>query len=217
MGLKMSKSGSTWFGGALALAAYSALFLGNCGGESLNGSGTGGQGGGVPTTGAGGSLDGTGGTIGTLGPIGGGSGGDGPASGGTTGAGGDCQLIIEYPPVVTVVDGSNGSPICDPTFAVAEVNADNPMVIVEVEACDGASNLLCPGAPLDAGPGPCRFALTGLGDSGVRRLEVSAPAYLPSTASNVMGGFEGCTSSAAASQITVALFPVPADGGVDAN
>jgi hypothetical protein len=217
MGLKMSKIGSSGFGGALALAAYATLFLGNCGGESLNGPGTGGQGSGLPTTGAGGSLDGTGGTRGTLGPLLGGSGGDGTPSGGTTGAGGDCQLIVEYPPVVTVVDGSNGHSICDPTFAIVDVNAANPIVIADVEACDGTSNLLCPGAPPDAGPGPCRFALTGVGDSSVGVLQVSAPAYLPSSAYDVTGGFEGCTSSLAASQITVPLFPVPADGGVDAN
>lgn len=213
----MRKVGTSWLAGSLALAAYVALFLGNCGGESLNGSGPGGPRSGLPTTGAGGSLDGTGGGRGTLGPLVGGSGGDGTPSGGSTGAGGDCELIVEYPPVVTVVDGSNGAAICDPTFAIVDVNADNPIVITDVEACDGTSNLLCPGAPADAGPGPCRFALNGLGDSSVHVLQVSAPAYLPSIAYDVTGGFQGCASSAAASQITVPLYPVPVDGGLDAN
>ena len=211
----MAKVGTRWVGGALALAAYAALFLGNCGGESLNGSGTGAKGGGVPTTGAGGSLEGSGGAPGTLGPIVSGGGGDGIGSGGSTGAGGDCGLIVQYPPVLTVVDGANGGSICDPTFAIVGVNADDPIVIADVEACGGTTNFLCPDSSPDAGPGPCRFALTGVGDSGID-AQVSAPGYLPSTAF-VKGGFEGCTSSAAASQIVVPLFPVPVDGGVPAN
>ncbi len=222
----MPKVGTSWLAATLALAAYAALFLGNCGGESLNGSGTGG------TSGAGGFLDGAGGFTGTGGTTGSGglatggtggdalaggtSGGDGGA-GGTTGAGGDCALIIEYPPLIAVVDISNGAPICDPTFAIIDVNASNPIVITDVVECDGIAGATCPGAPPDGGLSPCRFALTGLAGTSVQTLQVSAPGYLPSTAYDIVSGVGGCVPSSPASQVTVPLFPAPADGGINTN
>jgi hypothetical protein len=220
MGLSMLKVGKSWFARTPLLAMYAALFLGNCGGESLNGSGTGGTTRG--TTGQGGSLEGSGGVPGTGNAPGtgglstGGVGGDGVGAGGDIG---DCGVIIAYPPVLTVVDGSNGTPICNPTFAIVNVNASNPIVIADVVECDGTSGLACPGSPGEQ-PGPCRFVLERLGSSSVGTLEVSAPGYLPFEILGVAGGVGGCVPYRAPSQVTVSLFPVlPVlpDGSVDAN
>jgi hypothetical protein len=224
----MPEVGKSWFAASL-LTTYTALFLGNCGGESLNGSGAGGTTGGTTgratggTTGEGGFLDGAGGLTGTGNAPGSGGLATGGVGGDWGGAGGDigvCNAIIVYPPVLTIVDGASGNPVCDPTFAIVDVNASNPIVIADVQPCDGTSGVTCPGSPGEEKPGPCRFILNGLGSSSVGTLEVSAPGYLSSEVLGVSGGVGGCVPYRAPSQLTVSLWPVlpvPTDGGVDAH
>jgi hypothetical protein len=232
----MPKVGKSWFAGPLVLAAYAALFLGNCGGESLNGSGTGGTG---NKTGQGGFLDGVGGNggggnggnagdggnggstgtgnaPGTGGVGGGGVGGDGIGTGGDIG---DCNVIIAYPPILTIIDGSTGNPICDPTFALVDGSASSPMVITNVQECDGTSGVPCPGSPGETQPGPCRFILNGLGGPIFSTVEVSAPGRITSEVVGVAGGVGGCVPYQAPAEFTVSLLPVyvPPDGGADAN
>lgn len=229
----MPKVGKRWLRGSVVLAMYATLFLGNCSGESLNGSGTGGTTGNTTGgttgnttgghTGEGGFLDGAGGSTGTGNRPGTGGLATGGGGGDWGGAGGDiggCDVFFTYPPVLTVVDGTNGDPICDPTFALIDVNASSPIAVTNVQQCDGTSGVACPGSPGETQPGPCRFLLNGLDSSRVSALEVSAPGYLSFEVDGVSVGVGGCVPYRAASQLTVALPPavlVPTDGGPDTN
>jgi hypothetical protein len=232
MELCMPKVGKSWFAGTVVLATYAALFLGNCGGESLNGSGTGGATGNTTggttgnTTGGnsgyGGFLDGAGGSTGTGNVRGTGGLSTGGVGGDWGGAGGDigvCDAIITYPPVLTIIDGSTGNPICDPTFALVDGNASSPMVITNVQECDGTSGVPCPGSPGETQPGPCRFMLNALAGPSVSTVEVSAPGRISSEVVGVTGGVGGCVPYLAPAEFTVSLLPVyvPPDGGANAN
>ena len=227
----MPEVGKSWFAGTVGLAMYAALFLGNCGGESLNGAGTGGTpgqttGGTTGTTGGntgeGGSLQGSGGSTGTGNARGTGglaTGGNGGDWGGAGGDIGGCRAVVIYPPVLTVVDGANGAPICDPTFAIIDLNASNPIAISDVQECDGTSGVACPGSPGETQPGPCRFLLNGLDSASVNALEVGAPGYASVEVDGVSSGVGGCVPYRAPSQLTVALppaLPVPSAPGADA-
>lgn len=142
------------------------------------------------------------------------------AGGGGTGgneAGGpvDCGVLEELPANITIVDASNGSPICDPTFAV-ELDGSTSVQVVGYR-CLAANSIGCPAIPTtDGQPQPCVFIVYGLHQTGHSdTLAVGAPGYLTTQVANVAGG-QAATCGfpyVAPSQLTVKLSPVPSDAG----
>jgi hypothetical protein len=187
-----------------------ALLVAGCQGETLGGNnptGSGGGGGDIVSTGEGG-VTGRGGA-GT-----GGVGGDGVSAGGATGAGGDCAIIVELPPIVAVED-PNGQPLCDLTFTLCDTLGQTcPTVISDLFRCDGTTTLGCPPFPATETPAPCIFALTALSGAHPSTIKISSPGYSDNIL-QVAGGEDGCGGSYPAPTHTSAvMFPtLPLDAG----
>ena len=113
------------------------------------------------------------------------------------------------PPVVTVVDGASGNPICDPGFAVVSCTGAIPSGPLSIYPCDGTTNFGCD-ASADGGADRCRFSVGGLNDSAFGNtctLTVSAPGFVSATVAGVVSGVGGCVDPVSASRITVTLAP----------
>jgi hypothetical protein len=186
--------------GSLAVAALTTLFVGSCGGQALGGRGGSG--------GSAGTFAGSGGGAGAIA----GSGGVAGAAGQSSGLGGggpiDCGAILDLPPILTIVDGSTGAPVCDPTFVV-ELDASTAVQATSYR-CLAADRIGCPViSTTDGQPPPCVFLLYGLFETGQSyTVAVSAPGYLTSQVAGVAGG-QAATCGfpfVAPSQLTVSLF-----------
>jgi hypothetical protein len=119
----------------------------------------------------------------------------------------DCGAIAVYPPNITVVDAVNGSPLCDPTFAVLTSNGE-PLPPDDGGAYACAPDFGgCPPAPADGGAPPCTFMLSEVTWPGSYSVRVFAPGFAPVVVDDVSGGVGGCVAYVAPSVLTVTLSP----------
>jgi hypothetical protein len=143
----------------------------------------------------------------------------GGGSGGTAGAVSapmDCGVTGELPPILTIVDASNGNPICDATFnAVLVGDASGVDTDPNAHQCDGTTSFGCPAFSTIDSSQPCEFALAGLTyvNVGVNSYSVAirAPGYVPGLVVGVSGGRAASCGlpPEAPTQVTVKLNPIP--------
>ncbi len=126
------------------------------------------------------------------------------SKGATDGGRGDtgpaqCGGAVELLPVVTVLDGQTGAPICD-------------AVLVDNDA--GAYLNPCAGSGEDC-TGKCSYTASGYGTPSGFSITISAPGYAPSKVTGLLTGACGCGGPCElAQQKTVSLTPVvSADAG----
>ena len=146
-------------------------------------------------------------------------------AGAGAGAGG-CNLIIEVPPVIAVVNAETGNPVCDPTFTIVAAPEAAP-----VPADGGNIGTLCTpeGAvyggcwPGDAS-GACAYILNWIDDEGISEeytVQVSKDGFESKIVPSVRGGVVYCGGGVTpASHLVVALSPNdggagPSDAGDD--
>ena len=108
----------------------------------------------------------------------------------------DCGAVENLPPVINVVNALDQSPICDPTFALADgdggTDAGDAGDTTGAEKCGDAGPQGCPAPAADASA-TCTFVLTAIeGPTPTHSVTVSAPGFVSTTLTGVHGGYGAC-------------------------
>jgi hypothetical protein len=129
----------------------------------------------------------------------------------------ECQSYFSATPVITVVDVTTNTAICDATVLVT---AEDPLgsgsgsavessSTVTVDSGIAGSALLRSPQSDDAGGARCTYSIEGTGALGVYTLQVSRAGYVTEVVSNVYVTSASCESSATpqSEQVVVLLHP----------
>jgi hypothetical protein len=134
-----------------------------------------------------------------------------------------CNYYAILPPILRVVSAVTGAPICDPVFiVVAPIDAAAPGNVGV--SCAAAEGECVPTMVYDASDPDCTYALGvgGFGDSFANyTITVTAPGFATADVDHVSTGVLACGPGIpvyqAPSHLTVALTPLPAEAGADAQ